>query len=76
VGCRQQFAQSQLARFVRTPDGWRPDSRGGRKQAGRGAYLCSPQCVQRAVKNKRYPGLGTAAVEYGLIRSSMREKER
>jgi predicted RNA-binding protein YlxR (DUF448 family) len=61
---------------VRTPEGWRGDAHGGRrKQAGRGAYLCSTECAQLAVKNKRYPGLGTAAVEYGLISSSVREKD-
>lgn len=69
VGCRQRFAQAELKRYVRTAAGWRPD-KSGRRQPGRGAYLCSEPCVERAAKNKRYPGLGAAAVEYGLIDNS------
>jgi predicted RNA-binding protein YlxR (DUF448 family) len=55
-------------RFVRTAAGWQADPPRCR-QAGRGAYICSAQCAQRARKNKRYPGLGTMAAEYGLIES-------
>jgi len=52
---------------VRTTLGWQADQPGfRRRRAGRGAYLCSAQCAERARKNKRYPGLGTAAAEYGL----------
>jgi predicted RNA-binding protein YlxR (DUF448 family) len=69
VGCRRRFAQSELARFVRTPDGWRRVVDRRRKQAGRGAYLCSAACAALACKNRRYPGLGAAAAEYGLIES-------
>ncbi|MGC9993191.1 MAG: YlxR family protein [Candidatus Cybelea sp.] len=71
VGCRRRFPQGELDRFVRSATGWHADGSGPRgKQAGRGAYLCSPQCIERAAKNKRYPGLGAAAVECGLIRNS------
>jgi uncharacterized protein len=69
VGCRGRFAQRELFRFVRAQTGWSAD-RGQKRQAGRGAYLCSLECAQSALKNKRYPGLATAALEYGLIRSS------
>ncbi|HVN69490.1 MAG TPA: YlxR family protein [Candidatus Binatia bacterium] len=70
AGCRRRFAQGALLRFVRTSEGWRPDRPGSRrKQPGRGAYLCSAECVEGARKNKRYPGLGAAAAECGLIRS-------
>jgi predicted RNA-binding protein YlxR (DUF448 family) len=56
-------------RFVRTNSGWQPDpGTAQRKQPGRGAYLCSARCAQQARKNKRYPGLGAAAAEYGLIK--------
>jgi predicted RNA-binding protein YlxR (DUF448 family) len=59
-----------LVRFVRTEAGWRADLPAmRRKQPGRGAYLCSTACAQRAAKNRRYPGLGTAAAECGLIES-------
>jgi hypothetical protein len=54
---------------VRTASGWQADSPAKRgKRPGRGAYLCSLECAQRALKNKRYPGLGAVAAEYGLIK--------
>ena len=57
--------------------GWRPIRRSARrKQPGRGAYLCSPACAERAAKNKRYPGLGVAAAECGLIESSWKKLAR
>ena len=31
------------------------------RRPGRGVYLCSPACVKKAEKNKRYPGLASAA---------------
>jgi hypothetical protein len=59
---------------VRTPAGWRPDlGASRRKQPGRGSYLCSIECAERARKNKRYPGLGVAAAEYALIESLWHE---
>ncbi|MBV8068012.1 MAG: YlxR family protein [Candidatus Eremiobacteraeota bacterium] len=67
VGCRRRFAQRELARFVRAAAGWRLDIANRRRQPGRGAYLCSARCAQAALKNRRYPGLGAAAAEYGLI---------
>ena len=70
----RRFAQVELARFVRTSAGWRADRVASRrKQPGRGAYLCSVECAERARKNKRYPGLGAAAAEYGLIESLWHE---
>jgi len=71
VGCRKALAQAALTRFVRQPGGWRPDLPGGKRQPGRGAYLCSASCAAQAAKNRRYPGLASAAAEYGLISSSM-----
>jgi len=71
VGCRKTFAQGALVRFVRRPAGWRADAPGGKRQPGRGAYLCSAACAGRCAKNRRYPGLASAAAEYGLISSSM-----
>ncbi|MBV9271167.1 MAG: DUF448 domain-containing protein [Candidatus Eremiobacteraeota bacterium] len=67
VGCRQRRAQRELYRFVRTGDrSWRIEQPGGRRGPGRGAYLCGAACVGRAEKNKKYPGLASAAAEYGL----------
>jgi predicted RNA-binding protein YlxR (DUF448 family) len=57
-------------RFVSSPAGWIRDERGRDKRPGRGAYLCSADCVKLAAKNKRYRGLATTAAEYGLISSS------
>ncbi|MBV9718417.1 MAG: YlxR family protein [Candidatus Eremiobacteraeota bacterium] len=67
VGCRRQFAQPDLVRFTRAADGWHADGASRRRRPGRGAYLCSAACAERARKNRRYPGLGEAAAEYGLI---------
>ncbi|MBV8355981.1 MAG: YlxR family protein [Candidatus Eremiobacteraeota bacterium] len=70
VGCRRRFEQAELVRFVRSAAGWRADPPGARhRQLGRGAYLCSVECGNDARKNKRYPGLGAAAAECGLIES-------
>jgi len=70
VGCRKRLAQAAMARFVRTPDGWRPDGDDRKRRPGRGAYLCSAVCGAAVAKNKRYPGLAAVAAECGLISSS------
>jgi predicted RNA-binding protein YlxR (DUF448 family) len=55
-----------MRRFVRLgPREWQPDS-GRKRQPGRGVYLCSPACVKQVEKNRKYPGLASAAAEYGL----------
>jgi hypothetical protein len=60
VGCRRRAPQAELVRFVRRAEGgWALDAARARAP-GRGVYLCSEACAARAVKNKRYPGLGTA----------------
>ncbi|MBC5815491.1 MAG: YlxR family protein [Candidatus Eremiobacteraeota bacterium] len=59
VGCRERKPQHSMRRFVRLPEGWKADE--GRKQAGRGAYLCSHACAERVKKNKRFPGLANIA---------------
>ena|GEM_PF-1688916 len=60
MGCRTRAPQASLVRFVRPNDAWIVDA--GRVRApGRGAYLCSDACAERAKKNKRYGGLGAAA---------------
>jgi predicted RNA-binding protein YlxR (DUF448 family) len=54
-----------MRRFVRVgPRAWQADK--GSKQAGRGVYLCSAECGKRVEKNRKYPGLASAAAEYGL----------
>jgi len=57
-----------MQRFVRIGTGrpvWAPD-RGGKRQPGRGVYLCAAECARRVEKNKKFPGLAAAAAEYGL----------
>jgi predicted RNA-binding protein YlxR (DUF448 family) len=57
-----------MQRFVRVPGAgkaaWLPDACS--KRPGRGVYLCSAECAVRVEKNKKYPGLASAAAEYGL----------
>jgi predicted RNA-binding protein YlxR (DUF448 family) len=60
VGCRTVFPQPALRRFTRRESGWAADT--GKRQDGRGAYLCSRECAQRVAKNKRYPGLSIEAL--------------
>jgi uncharacterized protein len=53
IACRTSGNKIGLVRVVRTPAGdVSVDATG--KMAGRGAYLCaSPQCLSRAIKEKR-----------------------
>jgi len=59
-----------LRRFVRTgPREWLSDD--AKHLSGRGAYLCvSPECLKLVEKNRRYPGLASAAAEDGLQQGS------
>ncbi|MHB1551283.1 MAG: YlxR family protein [Vulcanimicrobiaceae bacterium] len=68
MGCRAVREQLALVRFVRTPEGWQGDPPGARRRPGRGAYLCSRECGARTAKNRKYPGLASAAAEYGFDR--------
>ncbi|MDB5071272.1 MAG: hypothetical protein JWM87_2383 [Candidatus Eremiobacteraeota bacterium] len=60
VGCRNVFPQPALRRFTRPGGRWLADK--GKRQDGRGAYLCCRECAQRVAKNKRYPGLSIEAL--------------
>ena len=70
VGCRKRFPQAVLVRFVRDQRGWLADRPGAHRHPGRGAYLCSVACADAAAKNRRYPGLASAAGEYGFCNGS------
>lgn len=63
AGCRERRPKAALRRFVRTgPREWRFDA--AKRLSGRGTYLCaSPDCLKLAEKNRRYPGLASAAAE-------------
>ncbi len=51
-----------MVRFVRREETWISNAE-RKKLDGRGAYLCSQQCAKRVTKNKRYPGLASAAAD-------------
>jgi len=70
TGCRERRPKASLRRFVRTgPRDWLADD--AKRLPGRGAYLClSPGCLKAVEKNRRYPGLASAAAEDGLQQGS------
>jgi len=50
-----------MLRFVREDGGaWAADP--AARRSGRGAYLCSPQCMERLKKNTKYRGLMSARI--------------
>lgn len=53
VACRQMKDKRELARVVRSPEGWVfVDDEGG-KSAGRGAYLCrNAECLAKARRSR------------------------
>lgn len=52
IVCGTQAGKRDLLRVVRTPSGEvRLDASG--KAAGRGAYVCSRECLEKAVSSKR-----------------------
>ena len=52
VVCRGTNSKNELLRVVRTPEGEVVFDPTGRKN-GRGAYLCSVACLEKAMKTKR-----------------------
>lgn len=52
IVCRETSAKGQLLRVVRTPEGTVAFDPTGRMN-GRGAYLCSVACLDKAMKTKR-----------------------
>ncbi len=52
MGCNEHKPKSELVRVVRAPDGSMSLDRTGKKP-GRGAYVCSAQCLTRLRKSKR-----------------------
>ncbi len=52
IACGAKSSKTSLQRIVRTPDGdVEYDPRG--RAAGRGAYVCSVECLERALKTGR-----------------------
>ncbi|MBS2030254.1 MAG: YlxR family protein [Deltaproteobacteria bacterium] len=52
IGCGQKRPQAELVRLARVDERVVVD--GGRRLAGRGGYICGPQCVEGAVKRKGF----------------------
>lgn len=52
ICCGKQEGKGQLHRFVRTASGQVAFDATGRA-AGRGAYVCSKECLQKACKTRR-----------------------
>ena len=52
IGCNERSGKVGLHRIVRTPDGSVAYDPTGRK-AGRGAYVCSPRCLESALKARK-----------------------
>ena len=52
IGCGKQSGKGELMRVVRMPDGGVAFDQTGRA-AGRGAYLCSKECLAIAVKGNK-----------------------
>ena len=52
IACGQQQGKTSLHRVVRTPEGSIEYDPSGRA-AGRGAYICSSECLSRAFSSKR-----------------------
>ena len=52
MGCQEMKNKRELIRVVRTPEGEVAFDPKGRA-AGRGAYVCSVECLEQALKSKR-----------------------
>lgn len=52
IVCRSKDSKKEFLRVVKTPDGIVNFDSSGRAN-GRGAYLCSVSCFEKAVNNKR-----------------------
>lgn len=52
VSCGKKSSKHELFRLVRSEDGSVCFDPTGKK-AGRGAYICSPECLEEAIKTKR-----------------------
>lgn len=53
LGCKEMKPKNELFRVVRMPDGTVHLDLNG-KIPGRGAYLCSIQCLKKVVKSKSF----------------------
>ena len=65
VGCGKQADKVELMRIVRTDEGAHYDPSG--RTAGRGAYVCSPECLEKAFASRKLQ----RALRCGIERSDV-----
>ena len=78
IACGGKATKGELLRIVRTGDGAAAFDATG-KAAGRGAYVCSEACLDRAVATKRLDRalrVSLTAEDYERIASEMKEAFR
>jgi predicted RNA-binding protein YlxR (DUF448 family) len=63
VGCRRILPQSDLVRCVLGPDG----ATIGRTAAGRGAWVCSVECVRSAIDRRGFERAWRRRVEVAAV---------
>ena len=74
LGCREMKPKSELLRVVRMTDGnVQLDLKG--KLPGRGAYLCSIQCMEKAIKARSLERMLGVSVPKSIYESLQTELE-
>ena len=74
LGCREMKPKNELFRVVRMTDGTvHPDLKG--KIPGRGAYLCSIQCLEKAIKARSLERMLGVSVPKSVYESLQTELE-
>lgn len=74
LGCREMKPKSELFRVVRMTDGnVQLDLKG--KLPGRGAYLCSIQCMEKAIKARSLERMLGVSVPKSIYESLQTELE-
>ena len=74
LGCREMKPKIEMFRVVRMPDGnVQLDLKG--KLSGRGAYLCSIQCMEKAIKARSLERMLGISVPKSIYESLQTELE-
>ena len=74
LGCREMKPKIEMFRVVRMPDGnVQLDLKG--KLSGRGAYLCSIQCMEKAIKARSLERVLGISVPKSIYESLQTELE-
>ena len=76
IACRTSGDKRSLLRIVRTPTGEIVVDHTG-KMSGRGAYICpQPECLRRAVKEKRLPRALRTEIPEEILRQLEKETKQ